>query len=110
MIQDGEGVYSFPGGNVTYNGVSLGSTATYRTSVDYRVNGAQLLESTCEDEMWTPEAVVVPAGTFLLISPTQSYTSLNGNLHGVLTMCASFHFPSRMSSSRLADMQYHYCC
>ena len=62
MIQDGEGVYSFPGGNVTYNGVSLGSTATYRTSVDYRVNGAQLLVSTCEDEMWTPEAVIVPAG------------------------------------------------
>ena len=81
MIQDGEGIYSFPGGNVTYNGVSLGSTATYRTSVDYRVNGAQLLESTCEDRMWTPEAVIVPAGTFLLLSPTQSYTSLNGNPH-----------------------------
>ena len=63
MIQDGEGVYSFAGGNVTYNGVSLGSTATYRTSVDYRVNGTQLLESTCEDGMWTPEAVIVPAGT-----------------------------------------------
>ena len=74
MIQDGEGVYSFPGGNVTYNGVSLGSTATYRTSVDYRVNGAQILESTCEDEMWTPEAVM-----FLLLSPTQSYTSLHVN-------------------------------
>ena len=62
VIQDGEGVYSFPGGSVTYNGVSLGSTATYRTSVDYRVNGAQLLKSTCEDGMWTPEAVIVPAG------------------------------------------------
>ena len=49
MIQDGEGVYSFQGGNVTYNGVSLGSTATYRASVDYRVNGAQLLEGRCED-------------------------------------------------------------
>ena len=81
MIQNGEGVYSFPGGNVTYNGVSLGSTATYRTSVDYRVNGVQLLESTCEDGMWTPEAVIVPAGTLLLISPTQSNTSLNGNPH-----------------------------
>ena len=63
MIQDGEGVYSFPGGNVTYNGVSLGSTATYRTSVDYRVNEVQILESRCEDRMWTPEAVIVPAGT-----------------------------------------------
>ena len=95
---------------MTYNGVSLGSTATYRTSVDYRVNGAQLLESRCEDRMWTPEAVIVPAGMFLLLSPTQSYTSLNGNPHGVVTMCASFHFPSRMSSSRLAAMQCHYCC
>ena len=110
MIQDEEGIYSFAGGSVTYNGVSLGSTATYRTSVDYRVNGAQLLESTCEDGMWTPEAVIVPAGTLLLISLTQSYTSLHGNLHGVVTMCASFLFPSRMSSSRLAGMQCHYCC
>ena len=76
MIQDGEGVYSFPGGNVTYNGVSLGSIATYRTSVDYRVNGVQLLESTCEDGMWTPEAVIVPAGTLLLLSLTQSYISI----------------------------------
>ena len=81
MIQDGEGVYSFPGGNVTYNGVSLGSTAACRTSVDYRVNGVQLLESRCEDGMWTPEAVIVPAGMLLLISPTQSNTSLNGNPH-----------------------------
>ena len=89
MIQDGEGVYSFPGGNVTYNGVSLGSIATYRTSVDYRVSGARLLESRCEDEMWTPEAVVVPAGTFLLLSPTQSYTSLNGNPHEK-NMCLAY--------------------
>ena len=110
MIQDGEGVYSFPGGNVTYNGVSLGSTATYRTSVDYRVNGAQLLESTCEDGMWTPEAVIVPAGTFLLLSPTQSYMSLhvNGTSWCFDPFCKPF--PSRMSSSRLAAMQYHYCC
>ena len=62
VIQDGEGVYSFAGGSVTYNGVSLGSTTTYRTSVDYRVNGAQILESRCEDRMWTPKAVIVPAG------------------------------------------------
>ena len=89
MIQDGEGVYSFAGGNVTYNGVSLGSTATYRTSVDYRVNGVQLLESRCEDGMWTPEAVVVPTGTLLLISPTQSYTSLNGNPHEK-NMCIAY--------------------
>ena len=83
MIQDGEGVYSFPGGNVTYNGVSLGSTATYRTSVDYRVNGAQLLESRCEDTMWTPEAVIVPAGTLF---------SEISNLHGVVRCKLSFSF------------------
>ena len=106
MIQDGEGVYSFPGGNVTYNEVSLGSTATYRTSVDYCVNGAQLLESRCEDRMWTPEAVIVPAGIYFC----SSIISLKESLHGVVTMCVSFLFPSRMSSSRLAAMQYHYCC
>ena len=85
---------------MTYNGVSLGSTATYRTSVDYRVNGAQLLESRCEDGMWTPEAVIVPAGTlFSEISKWQSSWCCD---HVLL-------FPSRMSSSRLAAMQYHYC-
>ena len=42
VIQNREGVYSFSGGNVTYNGVSLGSTATYRTAVNYRCNGPQV--------------------------------------------------------------------
>ena len=52
IITNGQGVYSFPGGNVTYNGVSLGSTATYRTSEGYLVNGEQILEILCGELMW----------------------------------------------------------
>ena len=57
---DGMGVYSFPGGNVTYNGVSLGSTATYRTSEGYLVNGVRILERRCTiNNMWTaPELII----------------------------------------------------
>ena len=61
-IEGGEGFYSFSGGNVTYNGVSLGSTAAYTTSLDYLVNGQRFHESTCENDMWTPEAIISDAG------------------------------------------------
>ena len=56
--QDGQGSYSFAGGSVTYNG----ATATYMTTADYRVNGGRDLSTTCENEMWTPTAVITPAG------------------------------------------------
>ena len=59
LTPDGFGFFSFPGGNVTFNGVSLGSTAIYRTSVDYRVNGGLMLESVCLNNMWTPSATIV---------------------------------------------------
>ena len=62
VIQNGEGVYSFSGGNVTYNGVSLGSTATYRTTMNYHINKSQVFESRCEDGMWTPPAVIESTG------------------------------------------------
>ncbi|CAI8023821.1 hypothetical protein GBAR_LOCUS13903, partial [Geodia barretti] len=57
---DGQGVYSFHGGNVTYNGVYVGSTATYRTSKDYLVNGVRILERRCTiNNMWTaPELII----------------------------------------------------
>ena len=56
---DGMGVYSFPGGNVTYDGVSLGSTATYRASGGYLVNGVRILERRCKDTMWTDLELIV---------------------------------------------------
>ena len=43
---------------MTYNG----ATATYMTTADYRVNGGRDLSTTCENEMWTPTAVITPAG------------------------------------------------
>ena len=58
VVQNGQGVYSFSGGNVTYNGVSLGSTATYRTTVDYHINGSCVFESRCEDGIWAPPATI----------------------------------------------------
>ena len=62
LTPDGLGFFSFPGGNVTFNGVSLGSTAIYRTSVDYRVNGGLMLERVCQNNMWTPSATIILAG------------------------------------------------
>ena len=51
LTPEGQGIYSFPGGNVTFDGVSLGSTATYLTNEHYRVNGRQSFTSSCDDEI-----------------------------------------------------------
>ena len=49
-------VYSFTGGNVTYNGVFSGSIATYRASEGYLINGTQSVKRKCSDDYtWTPE-------------------------------------------------------
>ena len=56
---DGQGVYSFPSGNVTYDGVSLGSTATYRASGGYLVNGVRMLERRCKDNIWTALELII---------------------------------------------------
>ncbi|CAI8010374.1 hypothetical protein GBAR_LOCUS6838 [Geodia barretti] len=71
---DGMGVYSFPGGNVTYNGVSLGSTATYNISEEYIIDGVRSLERRCENNgSWThPDLVIMNA------SSTANYTTTNG--------------------------------
>ena len=61
IITNGQGVYSFPGGSVTYNGVSLGSTATYRTAANYTVNGQRMLQRRCENGSWTPDVIIVNA-------------------------------------------------
>ena len=62
LTSDGPGFFSFPGGNVTFNGVFQGSTAIYRTSVDYRVNGGLMLERVCLNDTWTPSVTITPAG------------------------------------------------
>ena len=62
LIPDGLGLFSFPRGNVSFNGVSLGSTAIYRTSVDYRVNGGLMLERVCLNNTWTPSATIISVG------------------------------------------------
>ena len=59
FTDDGQGFYSFPGGNVTYDGVSLGSNATYRASVDFLVNGVRFLERRCENNAWKPPEVII---------------------------------------------------
>ena len=60
FTDDGKGVYSFPGGNVTYNGVYVGSTATYRTSKDHLINGVRILERRCKiNTMWTAPDLII---------------------------------------------------
>ena len=62
VFQDGLGLYSFPGGNVTYNGVSQWSIATYRTSESYLVNGSRFLQRVGVNGNWTGEANITKAG------------------------------------------------
>ena len=93
MIQNGEGVYSFSGGNVTYNGVSLGSTATYRTTVDYRINGSCVFEIICKDRIWAPPAKIVFAGDgyYYNIILTLCLFSSSGSLNvQCCTLCSIF--------------------
>ena len=62
VFKGGEGFYSFPGGNVTYNGGSQWSIAIYRTSESYLVNGNRLLQRVCVNGNWTGEANITKAG------------------------------------------------
>ena len=60
VTPDGLGVFTFPGGNVTFDGVSLGSTAVYSTNQYHRVNGSQTFESKCGNNNWTVPCEIVP--------------------------------------------------
>ena len=52
-LTSGQPGCSFNGGNVTYDGLSEGSTATYNTHGDYFVNGGQFFQATCHNGNWT---------------------------------------------------------
>ena len=62
LTPEGLGVYSFSGGNVTFDGVSLGSTATYLTNEHYRVNGSQVFTSKCESDNWVLPSTGITTG------------------------------------------------
>ena len=53
-LTSGQPGYSFSGGNVTFDGISEGSTATYTTHGDYFVSGGQFFHTTCHNESWIP--------------------------------------------------------
>ena len=45
---------------MTYNGVYVGSTATYRTSKDHLINGGRILERGCKiNNMWTAPDLII---------------------------------------------------
>ena len=59
----GLGSFSFDGGSVTYDGVSLGSTATYTTSMDFCLNDSpEPFQSVCMNNEWTPLPNITSAG------------------------------------------------
>ena len=58
MTADGLGVFTFSEGNVTFDGVSYGSVATYTTTGAYCVNGEQSFQRTCQSDEWLPAAAV----------------------------------------------------
>ena len=48
---------------MTYDGVSLGSTATYTTSMDFCLNGSpEPFHSVCVNNEWTPLPNITSAG------------------------------------------------
>ena len=59
---EGLGIYSFPGGNVTFDGVSLGATATYNTDEDYRVDESQTFISICGKDSWILPSAGIAGG------------------------------------------------
>ena len=61
VTADGQGVFTFSGGNVTFNGISYGSVATYTTTGDYRVNGEQSFQRICQNGEWMSPATITIA-------------------------------------------------
>ena len=51
-LTSGQPGYSFNGGNVTFDGISEGSTATYTTHGDYFVSGGQFFQTMCRKNGW----------------------------------------------------------
>ena len=49
---------------MTFNGISYGSVATYTTTGDYRVNGGNTFERTCQNDTWNYEAIISIASKF----------------------------------------------
>ena len=65
VFNNGMGIYSFSGGNVTFDGVSLGSTATYTTNEHYRINGSQTFTSRCGGNTMALPSQGIVAGNYL---------------------------------------------
>ena len=75
MTADGLGVFTFSGGNVTFDGVSYGSVATYTTTGDYRVIGEQSVQSICESDEWLPPVAIIRiASTHVHVRGDYSHT------------------------------------
>ena len=55
MTADGLRMFTFSGGNVTFNGISYGSVATYTTTEDYHINGEHTFQRFCQNA-WIPPA------------------------------------------------------
>ena len=66
MFQGDLGIYSFPGGNVTFDGVSLGSTAAYTTDESYLVNESQTFTSRCGNDNWVLPSQGIVAGNVII--------------------------------------------
>ena len=52
-LTSGQPGYFFNGGNVTFDGISEGSTATYTTRGDYFVSGGHFFQTMCQKNGWT---------------------------------------------------------
>ena len=65
ITADGLGLFTFSEGNVTFDGVSYRSVATYTTTGDYYVNGEQSFQTNCQSDEWMPTARITFIGKCL---------------------------------------------
>ena len=76
-LTSGQPGYSFNGGNVTFDGISEGSTATYTTHGDYFVSGGQFFQTVCQKNEWThlPTIYITGLLTVFIISIRSAFDS-----------------------------------
>ena len=51
---EGLGLFVSEAGNVTFNGTTEGSVATYATMLGYFINGEMVVQRRCQNNTWLP--------------------------------------------------------
>ena len=93
---NGVGNYSFSGGNVTFDGVSLRSTATYTTNAHYHIIGSDTRRC-LNNGSWTPSTEIIEGDVYVreeMIIIYSMFVFLPVCLAGDLLSCNNPTFPT----------------